>query len=203
MKPGLLFTLLAWGIAVYGQITVTISPQPSPYTLPPPDKLYAWIACNNGQRVRAVSAGQIRQLFEVSHGVFIDPALLPAMVDRYVERSLPAKLLTLAGYAAAIDAPASSALSAYKSQYPNSGNATTWGYVAVAEGVVGFIVPYSQNKLQAAVTAERATITTSVKAALMLDMGEVSTISVGGCSNNVHRMFVGSGVDAPVKVVLP
>ena len=202
MKPGLLFTLLAWGFAAYGQITVTISPQPSPYTLPPPLHLYAWTACTVEPRVRAVSAGQIRQVFESNNGIFIDPSLLPSMVDKYVARSIPGLLLTLTGYAAAMDAPISSGIAAFKSQYPNIGNAKTWSYVAVVEGAAGFVIPFVQKKLESSVMAEQTAITTSVKAALMLDMGELSTVPAGGCSSNVHRMFIGSGVQG-VKGVLP
>ena len=197
-----LSALLVASVAV-GQVQVTISPQQSPYALPRPLRLYSWQACTSETRVRTIAAGQIRQIFEAGGGIFTDPALLPLMVDNYVKSSAAGRMLSILGYGATALAIGSSGVAAYKAQFPGVGNAQTWSYIAIGGGILGAGIPLVQSKLQGNVAAEQATITAGVKAALMLDMSELSTIPAGGCSSNVHRLFIGSGVTSVVKGVLP
>lgn len=183
-------------------IIVTISPQTSPYALPKGDNLYSAVACaDTSTRVRAISAGQIRQIAEGAGIAFVDPALLPPMITRYVGRSIKGRLLTFMKDVSSPAAAASGTVAAVKTQLPNVGNAATWAYIAVGSSVIAVLIPMAQSKLQSDVQATQATITNGVAAALITDMAVVYTVPVGGCSRSV--MFLGTGADAIVRVVLP
>ena len=202
MTHAILFvTLLFQPPGTSDAIKVTISSQPSPYTLPHGENLYSAIACaSTSTRVRTISAGQIRQVAEGAGIAFVDPALLPPMITRYVSKSLKGKLLSLVNSTAPAAAAGSATVAAVKTQFPG-GNAQTWAYVAMGASGLALVVPMLQKSLQNDVTAQQATITNGVAAALIVDMGSVYTVPVGGCSRSV--MFLGAGPDEIVRVMLP
>jgi ribosomal protein L12E/L44/L45/RPP1/RPP2 len=201
MTAVLFLTMLFQPPGTSDAIRVTISSQPSPYALSRGENLYSALACaSTSTRVRTISAGQIRQVAEGAGIAFIDPALLPPMITRYVGRSLKGKLLSLANSVAPAAAAGSATVAAVKTQLPN-GNAQTWAYVAMGASGLALVVPMIQKSLQNDVTAQQASITSGVNAAAITDMGSVYTVPVAGCSKSV--MFLGVGGAGIFSVVLP
>lgn len=191
----------AWAQTAPAPLRLTISPQKSPYALPDDLKLYSAELCSDLTVSRAVPAGRIRQAFEDAGGQFVDPALLPLMINRYVAHSVKGILLSGTGYTMAIVSIGGAGIAAYKSAQPKIGNAATWDKVSVATGTIGVVIPLARNALQSDVAAQRASITNGVQAALITDMQTIYTVPAEGCMKSV--MFIGGGLSTVIKAVLP
>jgi hypothetical protein len=182
-------------------MTVTISPQQSPYKLPSGLRLYSAVACATaGTRARAISAGYIRQVAEGAGIAFQDPATLPPMISTYVAHTWQGRLLGVLSYSSTGGSIASAAIAANKAGNLNVGNARVWAEAATALGALGAAVPIVQKTLQSSTQAQQASITNGVKAALMSDMSAVYEVPLGGCSRSV--MFLGAGAVGVTKVVV-
>lgn len=193
--------MLPFVLAV-AQILITISPQPNPpYKLPVNISLYSAEMCAapQEQRLRAVSAAQVRQVAEQAGIAFQDPAINATTINS--ASSGVSKLLTVTKYLAGGMAVAGAAISAWKTQSPNIGNAKTWGIIAAGAGALGAGIPIAQSSLQAAATAA-VSKTTGLQAALISDMTTLYPIQSGGCSKSA--MFFGSSVlTKPVTITIP
>jgi hypothetical protein len=105
--------------------------------------------------------------------------------------------LTGSGYFFTGNSLASSGIAAYKSQFPNSGNARTWSLIAIGEGIIGAGIPMIQNQLKSDTQSQQTTITNGVNAKLITNMETMYTVPLGSCSQSV--MFIGAGGKGIVK----
>jgi hypothetical protein len=198
----ILTMLTAHGQIAGESLTITISYQTSPYTLPKGLNLYSAETCpsSNTQRIRVISAGQIRQIAEANGISFTDPALLPSMISTYVAHTFQGRLLTGISLLATGTSLGGASLTALKTSQPNIGNAHTWAEISVVSGALGAGIPMIQKSLQSTVSAEQATITNGVNKALITNMETMYTVPLGGCSGSV--MFIGAGGKGIVRGVI-
>lgn len=178
------------------QVVVTISQQRSPFTLPRGTNLYSAKACSVDPRV--ISEGQIRQAAEEVGVSFQDPALSSTTLATAAK--VPNRLLSATKWLAAGVGVSAAAVTAFKTQAPNVGNARTYGIISAGGGALAAGIPIAESQLSG-LQASVSTLTNGVAAALLQE-GALLAIPANGCSKSV--MFFGSGeLNKPGVAVIP